>query len=367
MSFLIIAFPSLLVVLVMKLLFQTTISTKEFFIHIGVTIVSVLICIALTYAAMYSTMMDSEILNGHVQSKGIHKEYCGSGSSCTEYHWKEKCHYSTDSKGKRTKHCTSYKVYHYPWELFYNVKTTVGDYTIDRVDPQGVDTPPRFTQIKEGEIASDTHYYTNYLLANKDSLFYKWNDDPNINKPNEMKKIPDYPEIEDYYNVQRVINSTSFNVPVLQTQQLLDTTLNTLGAEKQVNVLVILYNYEDNYFVQRTLMKWQGGKKNDVLMFFGIDKDLKVKYFSSTSYAEGMNNAEMHSTLRMDNVDQKFSTAVVAKDLDTVRLMFSRLPAKEFEYLKLNMSPSLGAMIISSLLCLILSIICGYILHREDF
>lgn len=366
MSFLIIALPSLLVVMIMKLAFSHTISTKEFFIHIGIVLLGVLLCIASTYGVLYSTMADTEILNGRVQSKGIHKESCGSGSSCTEYHWREKCHYSKDSNGKRVKHCTSYKVYHYPYEFFYNVNTTIGGYTIDRVDDQGVKTPPRFDMIKIGDIASTTHYYTNYILGNKDSLFYKWGDDTVLNNEAQMKKIPDYPNIVDYYNVNRVINSSGFSVPIVPAQEVLDTTLSTLGAEKQVNVLVILYNHEDTNFVKRTLIKWSGGKKNDVLMFFGIDKDATVRYFSSTSYAEGMNNAELHSTLRMNNLDKKFNADLVSQDLDVVRLKFSRLPAKEFEYLKLNMTPSLSALIISSILCMLMSIALGYFLHREE-
>lgn len=362
MGFLIVGLPSLMVVMIMKLMFKTTISTKEFFIHIGVVLSSVVLCIVASYGFQYASMGDVQIINGQVTGKEIHKEYCSEWSSCTEYHYKQRCH--VDSKGK--KQCESYKVFHYPYEFFYNVQSTVGDYTIHRIDDQGTKVPPRFAMVKNGDIASTESMYMNYIFANKDSIFNKYSEDSVLNDPTKMKDIPDYPEIVDYYNMNRVFNSSGFSVPILPVQDYLEQTLNTMGARKQVNILVVLYNYEDTKFVQRTLLKWRGGKKNDVLLFYGIDKNLTVRYFSSTSYAEGMGNAELHSTLRMDNLDKPFSTELVKANVGVIDKKFTRLPAKEFEYLKLNISPSLSAMVISSLLCLVCSIIFGVYLHKEE-
>lgn len=366
MIFFLIALPSLLVVLVMKFMYQHSITTKEFFLHIGVSITGVLVCMALSYGAAYVGMGDSEIINGKVTGKEIHKEYCTSGSSCTEYYWKERCTYSTDSKGKRTKSCYSYKVFYFPYELFYNVSTTVGDYTIDREDRQGLRIPERFTRIVMGEIASTTHYYTNYLLANKDSIFYKFSEDPVLNTPADMKKIPDYPEIVDYYNVKRIINASSTYLDIRPSQKFLDETLSTLGKQKQVNIVAVLYDAADTKFVKRTLIKWTGGKKNDVLMFYGIDKDGVVQYFTSTSYAEGMNNTELHSTMRMNTVSKKFNVTLLQSNVQEISSKFNRLPAKEFEYLALNISPSQGAIWIAVLLSFVCSLIFGIYLHKEE-
>ena len=81
MEYVIVALPGLIAVLVMKYLYHNDITHKEFFIHFLVAIASGLLCLALSYAVLYSDMIDHEILNGEVTDKVRHVEICTEYSS----------------------------------------------------------------------------------------------------------------------------------------------------------------------------------------------------------------------------------------------------------------------------------------------
>lgn len=363
MDFVIIALPALLTCIVMKFIFKHDITMKEFFIHCGATIAVIGIMMAITYASMYASMADNEILNGKVLSKSREVEICTQYSSCKHYHWREKCNYYTDSKGKRQKSCESYKVFDYSYEVDWYVKTTVDSHEIERVNRQGTSIPPRWEIVKIGDPASTTHMYINYLLGNEDSLFYQEQYKKDFTE--EYKKtLPDYPKIYDYYRINHVINltkidSTGFN-------DYINNVLRDMGASQQVNLIIVMYQYENKKFVEGITAKWRGGKKNDVIMFFGLDGTGIVRNFSSTSFGKGMKNEYLHSKLRMTALTENISLDLVQKTVYDVQQNFKRLPNAEFEYLKYKLEPSRWVVILCSLLALGISIGIGMYMRKLD-
>lgn len=363
MNFFIIAIPSFFICIVMKLLFKHDINTKEFALHIIAVIISAAVMMGITYASLYISMTDTEILNGKVLSKSRDVETCTQYSSCKHYTIHEKCNYYRDSNGKRQKSCTSYKVFDYPYEVDWNVKTTVSSHTIDRVNRQGTIMPERWGSIKIGDPASSDHMYINYLLGNKDSLFYQETYEKDFS--DEYKKtIPEYPKIYDYYKVDHVINLTNINS--IGYNDYINYILRDMGAEKQVNIIMIMYPFSDKEFEKAILSKWRGGKKNDVIMFYGLDNDGVVRYFSSTSFAKGMNNEILHSTLRMDTMSEKMSIDLVKKTMYDVQQKFKRLPNKEFEYLKYKLEPSIWIVILCSIISAGISIGIGIYMRKNE-
>lgn len=364
MNFFIIAVPALLILLIMKFRYSHEITTKECLYHFGAVCVSIAIMMGITYASLYVSMSDTEILNGKVLSKSRDVEWCNSqSSSCKHYTWHERCSYYTDSKGKRQKSCESYKVFDYAYEVDWHVKTSVDSHEIERVNRQGTKMPPRWAMVNIGDPASTTHRYINYLLGNKDSLFYQQQYEKDYTEAYK-KSLPEYPQIYDYYRINHVINLT--NVDDAGYNDYINNALRDMGASKQVNILLIMYPAKNAEFVKAVTGKWRGGKKNDVIMFAGIDDDGTVSKFSSTSFAQGMQNEFLHSTLRMDALTEKMSLDLVQILVKDVNQHFKRLPNQEFEYLKYKLEPSLWVVILCSILAAVASLLVGNYMRNND-
>lgn len=361
MEYFIVVLPALIVCFVMRYMYQKEISIKEFFIHFGAAIFAGALMLGLTYAALYSTMFDTEILNGKVIKKERHVEICTEMSDCKHYTLRERCSYSTNSKGESTKSCESYKDFDYSYEVDWYIKSTVGKSEIERVNNQGTKVPPRWAEVNIGDPASAEHNYLNYLLGSEDSLFYQ--DQYKKDYTEQYKKsLPEYPEIYDYYRVNHIINLTK--LPTTGYNDYLNDVLRDMGAAQQVNLVMVMYPSTDSNFVKAVLGKWRGGKKNDVIMFFGLDENGVVKKFDSTSFGKGMGNELLHSKLRMTALTEQMSLDLVKATVYNVQSDFKRLPNKEFEYLKYKIQPSLGILVLCSILAMCISIGVGFYMRK---
>lgn len=362
-DFAILAIPSILVIIFMKWRYDRDITMKEVFIHLGIVLAMCAVAMAITYAALYSKLGDVEILNGEVVSKNKHTEWCTQSSSCKYYTRREKCHSSTDSKGKRTKTCYSYKDFDYTYEVDWLVQSTVGSNEIERVNRQGTITPQRWLNVQIGEPASAERAYMNYLFADEYSLFAekKFGESYDVEY---QKSIPKYPSVYDYYRASHVVNSTKHSSNVYD--EYISNMLKTMGKEKQVNIIAVLYNADDPLYTDALISKWRGGKKNDVIMMFGLDENGKVVSFRSTSFAQGMKNEMLHATLRVNALMEDMSLDLVKKQVQTINDKFVRLPNEEFKYMKYKMEPKKEVVIFCSVLLLVLSIFVGNFMRVRD-
>lgn len=363
LSYVILVLPALIVMFIMKFMYDRQISTKEMIIHFSICLASAAIVLMISYFVNYASLGDTQILNGKVIGKYKHIETCSEYSSCENYVIREKCHYYRDSKGKSKKSCKSYKVFDYPYEIDWYVQSNVGEFKIKRINPQGTLIPQRWSIVKNGDYAGTTSYYINYLLSDKNSLFSTENAIQQYDKKY-LDKLPKYPEISDYYKTYHVINTT--NVDITGFDDYIKNRLKDLGSEKQVNIEVLIYDYKDNDFVDAVLLQWKGGKKNDVIMFFGVDEDAIVRKFASTSFAKGVGNEELHSKMRMDALNEKLNLDLIQKEVDNVSQKFVRQPNENFSYLATKLEPRKDVMIVMSILLLILSVFVGRYMRDNE-
>lgn len=245
--------------------------------HLIPFIIAVVIILIGYGVGMWSEVVDTEIRNGAVTSKERDTVSCSHSYQC-------RCKPVTSCSGSgSSRSCSTSQscdtCYEHSFDYNWVVHTNIPyDFEIDRVDRQGSDEPPRWSSVKVGDPVSDKFSYTNYVKGAKHSLYNK-----NMHSISLIDKVPEYPStIHDYYHVNRVIG---VGVPVTpEWNNKLQTTLSTLGPKYQVNAIVVLTTYGDD-FDAALEAKWNGAKKNDVVMIFHLDnatdKNLKTVYVSS--------------------------------------------------------------------------------------
>ena len=345
--------PALISVVMFKVFFKKDITTKEFGLHALAALVITGAVYGISMLALYSTLYDTEILNGYVSKKYQDTIVCNEYSSCRNYHYKTEYYYTTVD-GKLKRKSRQVKVFDYPTEYNWEVETSVGNnFQIERIDRRGTYEPPAFTAIKIGEYAAGTNTYVNPLLMSGVSLF---NTETNkgIFSEEDLKNIPPYPNVVGVYKFNPFVNSTS--VHTSDYRKLVNDVMISMGAQKQVNIVFVLYNPSETgpKYPDKVLSKWNGGKKNDVIVFFGINDSNEITEFKSFSYAGGMGNELLHSSLLMKfSGTEVFDRNAVVEVLESVQKDFKRLPASEFKYLisEVRPSPFLSLLIVALVCC----------------
>lgn len=267
-------------------------------------VLSVLIPAKYVDIIKYSAISDTEILNGYVKSKAKEKVQCE--------HYQEVCTTTNNVK-------TCQKYYDHKFDIDWTVRTTAGTVYINRIDQQGLKEPRRFREVVINEPASIENHYKNYLLANEDSLFFHYS--------SELKRfgkhLPSYPKVYDYYRINRVLYADDEFKSIAQNwNEKLNNTLKKLGRKKQVNLIVVLTQQPPELFYALQA-KWKGGKKNDVILVYGIENQ-RVKWFSSTSFLDGYLNNDMHSKLRVTSLEQPLNNKLLDKAITIIDNHFTR-------------------------------------------
>ncbi|ATS94045.1 hypothetical protein P13BB106kb_p061 [Pectobacterium phage DU_PP_V] len=342
--------PALCVTVLAKWVFHHTITLKEwgvqFLANLGVT---ALLCGFLALA-MHAKTGDTEIWNGYVLDKYSEKVSCEHQYQCGQT-----C--STDSKGNQT--CVPIYCDEHSYDIDWTVKTTVGYFDIDRVDRRGLKEPPRFTQVSIGDFAADEKFTRNFLLIDE-SRFHT--DETIVEKY--KGRVPKYPRIYDYYKINRVVTTNGKNYDYIN--HYLNERLKTLGADKQVNITVVVTEFEEDFY-QALYHAWEGGKKNDVVLVYGLEKDSsKVKWFKATSFADGQDNRELLARLRIETIDSALSLELVQRQTDLIAKEFHRLPNETFKYMVESIEIPMSVLITLMIVNLLASIGAAYYVHKED-
>lgn len=326
--------------IVMWLHMKTQRSNLEWWYPLALFGAGVLVCIVGYFSYLKFNFYDVEILSGKVTAKSKDWTSCEHSYQCNPRKVRS-C--SGSGKDKRCTTRTEYDTcYEHPNDWNWVVKTTVGSVYIDRIDRRGSLTPPRWTKVVIGEPAAAEHVYMNYVKGSDNSLFN------NKHRAVEYEDIPKYPSVYDYYRVNRVINNTG--VDTSGWADYLSDKLRTLGKEKQLNIIVVLTKHPVEY-ADSLFAKWGGGKKNDVVMVYGVSPEGKVSWFRSTSFADGMNNQALHIRLRNESTDREINLDLLAEQVDTISKEYTRLEMKEFEYLKYSVSVPIWWILLTIILC----------------
>lgn len=349
--------------LIVRALFPKTITWLETAALAGMLSAIVSTGYLLTF---WSATSDTEILNGQVKGKEQNRVSCSHSYKCR---CKEVCSKSKDSNGRETRSCREVcdTCYEHSNDWDWDVYSSVGTFTISRVDRQGVEEPARWTAVKIGEPAAVTHGYTNFLKATPNSLFNMKLAEQEAQAKASL--VPSYPVIYDYYRVKRVVSvNTGFSKETEHLDRLVSEYLRSAGAVKQVNLVLVFVKGQGREYKEFLERAWLGGKKNDVVIIFGVS-ELQIEWVESFTFAKSSGNAMLNVALR-DNLqnlgtiaDPPLVMSVISKAVNT---HFRRTPMAKFQYLEDDIEPSTTAVVVIMLLLFLCLGAATYFFHRND-
>lgn len=324
---------------------------KEVLIMFAVQLAVTGISAAIVYNSATS---DVEVWNSRVVGKKQQRVSCSHSYECNC----RSC--NCDKKGHCSRCCsTCYEHSNdYDWEVYTSMKEEID---INRIDRQGVREPPRWTQVFLGEPVATTHSFTNYVKASPDSLFRKSGQTDKY-----AGMIPPYPiDVYDYYRLNRIVLVNGAKVDdVAGWRAGLDDLNASLGADKQVNIiLVVVRDVSPDYFYALE-QSWVGGKKNDVVVVLSVDTAGLVTWANTMSWES---NEIFKVKLRDDLVGLKMDRQIVLDKVgENIKIYHKRKPMAEFEYLKSAITPSVGEWIVTLLVGLLISIGMSVFFHKNE-
>lgn len=314
---------------------------------IAVVTVSCLLVCTVYFVDNWSKGADKMILNGQVTSKEKNRVSCSHSYPC-------RCR--TVSSGKTsTVHCDT--CYEHLFDYDWDVHSTVGGVTINRIDRQGVNEPPRWTAVIIGEPFSVESSYYNFVKAAPLSIFNRKSIESTV-------PVPGYIGVYDYYKIDRVIK---FGVTEFDTKALndsLNNALRVLGPSKKANIVVIFHN-KDSKFTEIVKAKSLGGKINDITVLIGLNKDNTFKDVNVYSWSKNdMVNVVMRDMLLDVG---KYDALAISNAITTpIKSYYVHRSIKEFEYLKEEVQVSDTVMIVLLILCFFVPCVGLYAAYRID-
>lgn len=304
------------------------------FCWLGAVVVSALVVFLGAHADRLDSAVDTEVINGEITGKlrervscnHYHDCNCRSVTSCSGTGTSRTC-----STSQKCDSCPDH-----PYDVDYTLQTSVGGISVDRVDRQGVKIPPRWEVAKVGEPVAKAHTYKNLWKAAETNV---------VNTQSTASKypMPQYPlQIYDLHRLNRAVLA---QVPVKNSSEWADEiskVLRTLGPKRQVNLVVVLTGYPEDY-ARQLKNHLLGGKKNDVIVVLGTTGET-VDWVSTISWSNS-------GTLPVDMRETLINRPLVASEL--VPLMgkviddsFVRRQMADFEYLWYEIPLSTTAIIL---------------------
>jgi hypothetical protein len=237
-------------------------------------------------------------------------------------------------------------------DYWWSLKTTVGTIGVDDCN-SSKKTPKIWANAVVGEPATVANGYTNYLLADKDSIIRK------DLESKFSKQIPKYPGVHGLYKRNPVIAD---GVKIPDGWQKTFAEMNSkLGAKKQVDVVVLLTKVGDPTYAQAVESKWLFGPKNSFTVVIGTDGN-------TVTWARGvtLSKVEELKMLIRDDLENKPLSEVPGIVRGLISSKFTRTPMSNYEYLEKSTSLSTGWMWFLYILAAVLS--GGIVLwtHSQD-
>lgn len=223
--------------------------------------------------------------------------------------------------------------------------------------------PPRWGEVQVGEPVARSHVYTNYVKAVPESLF---NHEGATYAG--LPPVPAYPQVYDYYRVNRVL-TVGVNLPNANAWNAhLSDILKELGPKKQANVTLVFVNTADQMYRHKLEAEWLGGKKNDVVVMFGVTDYPKIAWVDVMTFGLNMGNERFHMTLKNNlfNLGELDQDKVMSEIQTQVMAYYDRPQMKNFEYLKDAITPPTWLLIVIFILEMALSIGLTVYFHLND-
>lgn len=261
---------------------------------------------------------DTEIWNGSVTNKTrVHGSYVNS----------YQCNCTTNKDGFTT--CQT--CYEDRYTVTWTAHTTVGDIQLEHLDRSSrsvyrTKDPKQYAECVIGEPASVSKRFANFVLGSPDSLYNDYDRSRNFD-------IPNYPRIHGYYKINRVVGLQSEATKKLNNQ--LNEHLITLGADKQVNIVVVVTDDIDPMYKFAVEGEWIGGKKNDVVVVLSQGEG-SFNWIDAFTFANNYGNELFITMLTRDlrsieGLDYEQVGNVIVSNITEY---FDRPSMSQFEYLK---------------------------------
>ena len=330
-------------------IFPHTVTWREGLICLGG---GSIIVATIVFASMYGQGSDTQILNGQVTKKVRDEVSCSHSYECN-------CYNSCSGSGSNrtcTRICQT--CYEHSYDVDWDVYSTVGRLTIDRVDRQGLKEPSRWTQVYVGEpFAVESSYY-NYIKASPFSIFNKTEVD-------KQTPTPAYLSVYDYYKINRITNFGSPFKQVGELNALLNESLKVLGPKKKVNIVVVLHN-KGNMFSEVLRTKQLGGKINDVYVVLDVDREGVFNHVAVFSWSKNdlVNVGIRDALLDIGKWDAVAMNGVIAYNIDKY---YEHRSIEEFKYLDDEIEIPTYAIWILMIFGLIFPVGSVYYAHKHDF
>jgi hypothetical protein len=298
---------------------------------------------------------DTEILNGRVTNKTRDIVSCRHSYSCH-------CHNVCSGSGKNrscSEECDT--CHEHSFDIDWNVTSTVGRFSINTIDRQGLFEPPRWAVTRVGEPASVDHSYKNYVKASPGTLFRHQGLTEKY-----AASLPNNPQnIYDYWHLNRLITvGASIDDPKGWNSALEELNAE-LGAPKQANIIVVIVKDMPQDWYYALEQKWIGGKKNDVVLVVGVDGGLKPQWATVMAWTT---NELFKVKLRDDVMNDPvlIRDAVIADLRTNVSQYFVRKPMAEFKYLEAEITPSTVEWVITLVIALLVSVGLTFFFELQD-
>lgn len=319
-------------------------------LSVGVCIISA----AVISFGYFEQVSDTEILNGQITAK--HRDH-----GTYEEPYSCNCRTVTRGSGKdqyTTEECDTCYETHYTVKWYAD--STIGYIGIDSADSTSRSVylsqdPFEYTKCQVGEPASKDHAFVNYVKAVPTSLF-----NTKIAEQRYGDMVPSYPGIHSIYRINRVINvgSQINQATIDDLNNKLSDHLRVLGPNNQANIIAIFTGIKDPMYRHAVENSWLGGKKNDIVLFFGLDEAGKIVWNDVMTWALNSGNELFVTELKRRLAEkQEIDTAYIADTTaNMVAQRFIRPKMKDYEYLKDDIHPSTNVMITCFILTLLLTI-----------
>lgn len=362
----------LLFPIIVKVIFHSKINYQEWAIQ---TVIGFVVVALLYNVGKYNQFSDYEIWNGEVTNKEMIQRNCPWGwrdstdSFCTEYTTRrvpdgESCSGTGVDRKCTTNYKTQYN-YIYSWERKWFVYSNIKEsWQIARIDRQGANEPPRWTQVSVGDPVSRRNHYENYVKAAESSVFHK--DRRLAEQYREF--IPEYPiNLYDYYRVDRVITSPDVVIPnIAEYNILLPKILKEIGPSRQGNIVLLFTDIADKSYANAVINAWQGGKKNDSIIIIGVDSTQAISWLHVHSWSKNKLYDVMVRDMLLDLGRIDNAQEVIDILYETSINYFERQSMKEFEYLKDEVEPSNFMIGLILVITLLLSGGLTFFFHKHD-
>jgi len=291
---------------------KDSVTWKEFLLQL---VLGTVFCAAGWQIAKWGALRATENLNGRITKKIADTESC-----CH-------CHTVCDAYDKKGNCTSSHESCAHSYDYYWDLQTSVGKISVE--DCSGTNDPPDvWVNASVGEPASVEHGYTNYLLADPDSLMVHAEVDRYLNQ------VPEYPSVNGKYRVDHIVGDRASPASLLQVAM---REVNAdLGAPNQVDVTLLLTGIQDPAFAQAVEAKWLYGPKNSITIVAGLQGDT-VKWVRVITFSKvEMLKVRLRDQLQGLSIDDPRFIGTIRQE---IAQGFKRTHMAEFEYLASTASP----------------------------